>query len=257
MSDLTLDLDVDFSEYVEAIRESLASFVHHAREAGLDAAVPTAPEWTVRDLLAHQGMVHRWATDHLEDRECDPGDYLAEGLGSADPVTWLHEGGLRLVRALQDAPEDLETKVFLKNAPPPRLFWARRQCHETTIHSVDALAAALGRTPSADETWVTRQVALDGIDEVLTGFHTRGRSLLRSDQPFTLAVRPRDVRRAWLVRVSDEPAVVERSDGHRGHADHVLEGTAEQLYLALWNRSDEVTGEGYEFWRRTARVSWS
>jgi hypothetical protein len=25
----------------------------------------------------------------------------------------------------------------------------------------------------------------------------------------------------------------------------------------LWNRTDEITGEGYDFWRRTAQVSWS
>jgi hypothetical protein len=37
----------------------------------------------------------------------------------------------------------------------------------------------------------------------------------------------------------------------------VLEGTAEQLYLALWNRSDEVHGKGYDLWRRTAHVTWS
>ena len=29
------------------------------RRAGLDAPVPTAPGWNVRDLVAHQGMVHR------------------------------------------------------------------------------------------------------------------------------------------------------------------------------------------------------
>ena len=33
-----------------------------SRAAGADAPVPTCPGWTVRDLLAHQGMVHRWAT---------------------------------------------------------------------------------------------------------------------------------------------------------------------------------------------------
>ena len=64
------------------------------------------------------------------------------------------------------------------------------------------------------------------------------------------------------MRVSDEPPVVERGAGRhhrwrRDDADVVLEGTAEQLYLALWNRSDEVAGEGYDLWRRTAHVTWS
>ena len=67
---------------------------------------------------------------------------------------------------------------------------------------------------------------------------------------------------SWLVRLSDEPPVVERGAGRprrfrRDDADLVLEGTAEQLYLAVWNRSDEVTGEGYDLWRRTAKVTWA
>ncbi len=41
--------------------------------------------------------------------------------------------------------------------------------------------------------------------------------------------------------------------GHE-HADVVLEGTAVQLYLALWNRSDELQVDGFDLWRRTARV---
>ncbi|WP_231388797.1 maleylpyruvate isomerase N-terminal domain-containing protein [Marmoricola sp. URHB0036] len=260
--EMSVDFDVDFSEYLEALRQSLDSFIADARKAGLDAPVPTAPEWDVRRLIAHQGMVHRWATDCILGKRVDPSAYETEGVESADPVIWLRDGGLRLIKALKEAPVDLDAFVFLDSAPPPRLFWARRQCHETTIHSVDALAARLGRTPTADETWVTQQVALDGIDELLTGFMTRAKSQLRSDHPVSLSIRPTDVQHSWLVRVSDQPPVVERGAGRqrrwgRDDADLVLEGTAEQLYLALWNRSDEVTGEGYDLWRRTARVSWS
>ena len=260
--ELSVDFSVDFSEYLEALRESLDSFIADARVAGLEAAVPTAPEWDVRRLIAHLGMVHRWATDCVQGKRVDATAYEAEGLESSDPVIWLREGGLHLIKALKAAPADLEAYVFLEDAPAPRLFWARRQCHETTMHSVDALAAKLGRVPTADETWVTQQVALDGIDELLTGFLTRPRSALRSPEPVSLAVRPTDVSRSWLVHVSDEPPVVERSAGRkrrrRGEdASLTIEGTAEQLYLALWNRSDEVHGAGYDLWRQGARISWS
>jgi hypothetical protein len=57
------------------------------------------------------------------------------------------------------------------------------------------------------------------------------------------------------VHVSTEPPVVEQDNHDR--ADLVLEGPAETLYLALWNRTDELQGEAYDFWRRTAQVSWS
>jgi hypothetical protein len=179
----------------------------------------------------------------------------AEGLETSDPLTWLHEGGLRLVSTLQEAPEDLEAPVFLDNAPSPRRFWARRQCHETTIHSIDAQAAALGRMPHAVDTWVTRKMSLDGIDELLRGFLTRERSPLRSADPVRFRIRPTDVDRSWLVHVSSAPPVVELDK--RGHADVVLKAPAEVLYLALWNRTDELTADGFEMWRRLARVTWS
>ena len=73
-------------------------------------------------------------------------------------------------------------------------------------------------------------MALDGIDELLIGFLTRRKSRLRSDEPVTFGVRPNDVRRSWLVRVSTEPPVVERDV--QNHADVVLEASAETLYLA-------------------------
>src|SRR4051812_18708347 len=105
---MSVDFSVDFSEYLEALREALDSFVANAREAGLDAPVPTAPEWDVRRLIAHQGMVHRWATDCVRGRRVDASAYESEGLESDDPVLWLRDGGHRLIAALKDAPVDLE-----------------------------------------------------------------------------------------------------------------------------------------------------
>ncbi len=247
--------DVDLSEHLEGLRVALAAFVDHADRAGLDAAVPTAPAWTVRDLVAHQGMVHRWAAGHVHGTPSDPEALEAEGLESDDPLIWLHDGGLDVIEAIQSATDDLSALVFLHDAPPPRRFWARRQCHETTIHAVDALSASLGRSPLAADTWITREIAVDGIDELLTGFMTRSRAKLRSERPTRFAVRPTDAEQSWVVRVSDQPAVTDR-DGD-GDADVVLESTAVALYLTLWNRSDEVTADGLALWHDLARVNWS
>ena len=85
---------------MEGIRTALAGFVSFARKAGLDAPVPTAPEWNVRQLLAHQGMVHRWAAANVKGVEVDSDALEAEGLEAADPVLWLRDGGLRLIKAL-------------------------------------------------------------------------------------------------------------------------------------------------------------
>ncbi len=165
----------------------------------------------------------------------------------------------QVTQAISDAPDDLDVLVFLADAGPARQFWARRQCHETTMHAVDALAAALGRRPRAAETWISTEVAVDGIDELLTGFITRKGSRLRSEEPMTIAVRPTDSDRSWLVRVGPGPATTERDPGPgAAAADVVLEDGAVALYLTLWNRSDEVSPvRDQDLWAEGAQVRWS
>ena len=240
--------------HLDGLREALLSFVRYADRAGLDASVPTTPDWTVRQLVAHQGMVHRWAAATIRSESIDPDAVESEGRQALDPLDWLRDGAIEVVQAIHDAPDDLTALVFLRDAPPAKPFWARRQCHETTIHAVDALSAALGRYPKADDTWISTDLALDGIDELLTGFITRPKSRLRSEDPMTIAVLPTDADRAWLVHVSSEPAVTERV---AGDADVVLQGSAVALYLTLWNRSDEVVPEGdWDVWTEGSPIRW-
>jgi uncharacterized protein (TIGR03083 family) len=242
-------------QHLGALGEAVEAFASSASAAGLDTAVPTTPDWDVRQLLAHQGLVHRWATGQLLGERVDAAATEREGLRSADPVAWLRTGARRLVTVLEEAPDDLAGRVFLADAPSPRRFWARRQCHETTIHAADALAAALGRYPRAADTSVSRDVALDGIDELLTGFLPRPHSRLRAEEPMTIAVLPEDAEQRWLVAVSDQQPVTTRGLGDE-EADVVLRGSAVALYLTLWNRSDEVRNESLELWAEGARVTW-
>jgi hypothetical protein len=123
------------------------------------------------------------------------------------------------------------------------------------MHAVDALSAVLGRYPRAADTWIDPQVAVDGIDELLTGFLPRPRSQLRAEDPLTVAVLPEDVDQRWLVAISSQPPVTARGLGDED-ADVVLRGSAVALYLTLWNRSDEVSDERLDLWAEGARVTW-
>jgi len=266
VSEFSVDVSVDLSEYLEGLRQALFEFVDRGQHAGLQTRTVTAPDWTVGQLMAHQGMVHRWATATVLGEHVETSELEAEGLASEDPVRWLRTGGLRLIDTIQDAPDDLDAPVFLHDAPAPKLFWARRQCHETTIHAVDALSASLGRFPTASDTiWITREIAVDGIDELLRGFLPRRRNKVHTASPTTLSVRPTDMDFSWQVHLSEDLPVVERgTQNHhplrlrnREHADVVLEAPAVTLYLALWNRSDEVTADGFGFWRENACVTWA
>jgi uncharacterized protein (TIGR03083 family) len=200
-------------------------------------------------------MVHRWATAKLQGDTVDVDGVEAEGLESADPVAWLRGGSELLLEALAAAPDDLVAPVFLADPPPPKFFWARRQCHETTIHAVDALSAVLGRYPRAQDTWIDRDIAVDGIDELLTGFVPRPSSRLRSAEPMTIAVLPDDADQRWLVALSSQQPVTARGLGDE-EADVVLRASAVALYLTLWNRSDEVSDDRLELWAADARVTW-
>jgi uncharacterized protein (TIGR03083 family) len=242
-------------EHLAALGTAVDAFAESASSAGLDASVPTTPDWDVRRLVAHQGLVHRWATGCLTGEKVDPDAAEAEGLAAPDPIVWLRAGAKRLARTIRDAPDDLEALVFLADAPTPKRFWARRQCHETTIHAVDALSAVLRRYPRAADTWIGTELAVDGIDELLTGFLPRPHSQLRADDPMTIAVLPDDADQRWLVAVSDQTPVTARGLGD-DDADVVLRGSAVALYLTLWNRSDEVRDEGLDLWAEGARVTW-
>jgi uncharacterized protein (TIGR03083 family) len=249
---------LSLTRHLDGLREAVAAFVAYAGRAGLEAPVPTCPGWTVLDLVAHQGMVHRWATalvraERPSDEEVD--GFAAAGRAHPDPLAWLADGAVALARSLAEAPEELSTLVFLNDAPPAPRFWARRQCHETTIHAVDALSASLGRHARPDEVWVDPELAGDGIDELLGGFFTRPRSKLRCDEDALLVVRPDDLADWWQLELSPRPAVTSRhaaGDEPADDPDWELTGPAVELYLRLWNRTHPP-----EEWRHLTAVTWS
>ena len=123
---------------------------------------------------------------------------------------------------------------------------------------VDALSATLARFPTAAEAGIDGRLAVDGIDELLGGFLTRGRAKLFDGEEFTIAVMPSDTDRRWVLGVGPKLTVAE-GDGNGANA--TLDGTSAALYLALWNRGDQVSADGrpdlLARWRETTRVSWA
>ncbi|HKE66898.1 MAG TPA: maleylpyruvate isomerase family mycothiol-dependent enzyme [Micromonosporaceae bacterium] len=248
------------SEHVDGLRRSGLALREAAAKAGLDAPVPTCPAWDVAKLVTHQGMVHRWAAANLRgDSDHDTSASVAEAKQSADLLGWFTAGLDALIDTVMATPEDAKAAVFLNDAPPPRRFWARRQAHETSIHSVDAIAAALGRQPTSSDVDIDPTFAADGIDELLTGFITRGKGKLHAEEPYELLVRATDTGDAWSVRISNGPIVTTRDDATPAAA--TFSGTAVQLYLTLWNRADEVDADAppnlLADWRSAIRIRWN
>ncbi|QKW05213.1 maleylpyruvate isomerase family mycothiol-dependent enzyme [Streptomyces sp. NA04227] len=244
---------MEIAEYTAVLDREGLLLAQAAEEAGTDTKVPTCPGWQVRDLLRHTGTVHRWATRFVAEALPDfhPGrDEPA--LNGPELLDWFREGHRILVDTLWAAPPDVECWSFLP-APSPLAFWARRQAHETTVHRLDA-QSALGGTPSP----VDGGFAADGIGELLTGFHARSRSSVRTDRPRTLRVRVTDQPVSWTLRLSEGPPVAERDAD--GEVDCELSGPAARLYLALWNRVPfpQITGDASlaALWRETSAITW-
>jgi uncharacterized protein (TIGR03083 family) len=247
-------------DHLGALARGGAALREAAAAAGLDAKVPTCPAWDVTDLVIHQGMVHRWAAANLRgERDHDTSASQAEGRAAPSLLDWYSRGLAALADTVRSTPDDATAMVFLRDAPPPRRFWARRQAHETTIHSVDAIAAACRRWPTAADVEIDPVLAADGIDELLMGFITRGKGKLHAPDPYTVLVTTTDTGHAWTLRISDGPIVT--TPDATGQPDAVVSGTAVQLYLSLWNRADEITADGrpelIDQWRRHIRIRWS
>ncbi len=242
---------METEEHLESLDREGRSLAEVAEKAGVDAAVPTCPGWRVRDLLRHTGAVHRWATGFVAEGHTSPRP-IGDGpdLDGTELLDWFREGHRALVGTLSAAPADTVCWTFLP-APSPVAFWARRQAHETAVHRVDAELAAGGapRPPAAD-------FAVDGIDELLLGFHAREKSRVRTGRPAVLRVRATDTDAVWTVRLSDRPPVSER--GATADAACEIAGPPAGLYLALWNRLPlpEVTGDASlaALWREKSSV---
>lgn len=247
---------MEIAAHIHALDEQGRALATAVGDAGMAAAVPTCPGWTVRRLVEHLGKVHRWAATYVREGRA------AFGGGSArmatpppvdDLLDWFVEGHAALVGSLRAAPADLDCWTFLR-APSPLAFWARRQAHETAIHRADA-DAACGVVPTYEAAF-----AEDGIGELLEGFYSRKGGSLLADPPCSLLVVPTDVDSRWHVAINPDGRRV--TVDANAPADCTIRGSAADLYLLLWNREPakqpEVTGDlaVMRLWRERARVRW-
>ncbi|MEY2422488.1 MAG: hypothetical protein QOI95_2555 [Acidimicrobiaceae bacterium] len=245
---------MEVPEYVAALHRDGDLMAKAAGAVAPDTSIPTCPEWTMRDLVLHQGQVHRWAAANVARPSDEPAD-AAEATGPApddpDLVAWFRDGHQTLIDAIESADPDVACWTFMA-APSPLVFWARRQCHETGMHRADAESA------SGPISAFAPGVAADGIDELLRSFITRPGGRLKSEVPRTLLVRATDTSDEWLVRISDR-VETERTGGD---ADCAMSGLASDLHLFLWNRatSDALAVDGdrslLDLWRDSVTIRW-
>jgi uncharacterized protein (TIGR03083 family) len=251
---------MEIAQYIDALRSAGSRLSAAAADAGPAAGVPSCPGWVVRDLVRHQGGVHRWAasivgTPRTEAWRVDLDDVVGTWPPDADLIGWFAEGLDELVEVLSAADPGLTCWTFLA-APSALAMWARRQAHETSVHAVDAeLAARRVVAP------FPASFAVDGIGELLECFITRpGR--LRSDPGRVLRVRCTDAPGDWLVSVGPDGVTTTLADAS-ARADCAVAGSADDLYLVLWSRRSpaglSVEGDGaiLDLFLDRVNVRWS
>jgi uncharacterized protein (TIGR03083 family) len=222
---------VDIAEHLKYLAVEATKLGEAAASTTITAAVPGCPDWTVRDLVGHVGMVHRWATNIVTNGLESPDGETADAPPDPELLDWYAEGHRVLLETLTSAPPDLSCFAFLP-APSPLAFWARRQLHETTIHRADAATAA-GIPVVIDDA-----IGLDGIEEMLLGFAKRRREFVPGSVRLDPAGGP-----GWLLRLTAEGAAATPADDTTS-ADATVSGDAGQVYLWLWNRPADVTITG-------------
>lgn len=243
-------------DYLSVIRDNAVALAESVRAAGLDAPVPTCPEWNAGDLAAHITGVHTWvemmvrerAQERLDRNSLPPPASPEDGLDAV--VIAMQERAGALVTTLAAADPDEPVWNWSVNQPKTAAFWPRRMAQETVIHRADADSAVGARTV------VPTEVAVDGIDELLTVFlPARAAFLGNVSLGGSLHVHTDDGGGEWLVRCEGADCAVTRE---HAKGDAAVRGLASDVLLFLWNRgpldSVQTFGEDsvIEAWRSFA-----
>lgn len=235
---------MDHQEHCAALEIEIERFADDLDATDSDTMVPTCPEWAVRDLASHLGVVHRWAQHlvmTLSPTRVPPGS-LGIDTSSIDGE-WIRTGGNALLRTLRDA--DPDAAMWAWGVDQHVRWWSRRQLHETLVHRVDVDLAA-GRAPSAEP-----DVAADAIDEFLVNLGEAGRFSPRVREIHgageVVEFQASDVDTRWTIELTAQGFTLIDAPVR---PDATLAGPALDLLLVLYRRrplaSSAVTSSGDE-----------
>lgn len=255
---------MEIYEHIEVVAQEGARFANAAERGGLGVHIPSCPDWDMRDLVQHLGLIHLWAAAHVDQPHPEAGfgtdlsslerfwpDLADSHPDDDDLLSWYRKTNANLVHVLESAPADRECFTFLP-ASSPVAMWARRQASETAAHRFDA-ESAVGEVSGLDPAF-----AADALDELLSGF-APGRQALPISSERAMHVHAVDTNDHWLVTLGPEVTTTSRTSGP---GDLTLTGRASDLYLTLWNRGDgssiEVIGDGelLEVWHSNIQIRW-
>ena len=196
--------------------ENLAAIESEGRRLAItarrepDRAVPQYPGWSLSDLIAHTGSIHRRTTTVVVER---PSERIPAPTPSpdVDVIEWYEAGLDEMLAALTDADPDTPCWAF-----GPRQcvgVWETRMVIETGVHRWDAYQAF------GEEDRLIDRVAAAGLDEFADMW------LPRLPDLSGLEVVADDLGRSWAYGPAPRAIVT---------------GTSSDIYLRLMSRPSPV-----------------
>jgi uncharacterized protein (TIGR03083 family) len=213
-------------ECVTAVCREGDALARAARE-DLGRPVPYYPEWSVADLVAHTGGIHRWVLGIVRSRAMAP--QPRQPYEERDPVrllAWFEEGLADLTSELEAADPAEPVWTFAQDRSIG--FWQRRMAHETAVHRWDAQSAFGDPEP------IERRLAATGIPESLAIHVVRPSSgTAVGGHGESVALRCDDGSGDWRVVLLQDEVLVEEGEGS---ADATVAGTSSDVWLFVMTR---------------------
>jgi uncharacterized protein (TIGR03083 family) len=211
-------MDLDFQL---ASIEADARHIAAVTRAAPDRQVPSCPDWTGRDLLAHVSRFTRLLPALLEAGGAQP-DSLPD-LTVEEAAADYDENLQRMIATMRATPPDAPAFTWSVAAPVAG-FWSRRAVHELAVHRWDA-----DTITTAEPAPVPTEVAVDGIAEFFEVFVRTG---LAAGMVPPAAV-------TLVLEITDTGQRQEHPLPEPG-PQTTLRGTASDLLLAVWRRHDPL-----------------
>ena len=255
---------MDTSAYIDAAVEQTRTLADWVDGKDGSLPVPTAPKWTLTELVDHVGSVQRMVTMLVGERLAEPSSAFARYVpGPTDPAqwrAWLTEGAAEAKRAFVSATDDAPV-WDPSGADAGVKFWSRRLFGEACVHRADAAAALGTRYELAPEFAV--EAIEDWLDTMTSRTYWENRpdfaEGMRGDGQ-TLHFHATDASGDWLARREQDRVVLERT---YGEADVTVSGPATDLLLVISRRrplsstpSLDVQGEAALFDRWIDHMDW-
>ncbi len=207
-----------------AFREAVAA------APDLSVTVPGCPDWSLADLVAHLGAVHRfWAATVAAGDESGPpsADQLGDREPHGDLLEWSAASTALLLAALRDAGPGTPCWAWWGDSDAPLTAGAvaRHQVQEAAVHAYDA-QETIGKAEP-----LPAAVAVDGVSEFLqVGLGSLGAWPHRPARVGFQAIEGP----SWTLDLS--PSGARADPPASGEPVTRIQATASDLVLALYRR---------------------